>query len=556
MLTKKQTFKSNFGGAFGFIRKNISIKALLLSIVYIVLSAIGHWKLVIDKTAFFEAPPLFLLLQLIFKAFAVLFILFFGQAVQYSFKHRRNEKIRRFLKYFGIYFAAMLGFLLLTYPGAWCWDEFSLLEGARKGFISTWQHVLTQVFYSISLNIIPFNVGVLIIQLFIVSLIVGYVMLKLSCHIKPRLVYLFYIPMLLPPIIYFNLLPMRMTLYSFLELFLFVSVFFAYIEKKKLTYPTVVSWGILSTILCLWRSEGIIFYVLFPLLLVILFFKQIKIKQIALIAAIMLVISLPVNYLQNIEQITSDRYFITGIMQPLYSILKSGFNSDTPEEDIKIIDNVIDVEKFISAPTAEIAFWTTEKWDFTEDEFALFRKTVIKLFLNNKETLMKDRFEVFLDGSGLRGNARISSSDYSESDFRWNTSGLQGFWNAPLSKPINADLRRAVLNILRCSPLDTSTDLIREDANAFSVYAIFYNLFAVLALCIIAVIILLFGKMRRCVFFYLALLAQAAVTFATSPSPYFMYYQPLFTNALAFTVIAVLLYAANFKNKKDEPLGL
>ena len=190
------------------------------------------------------------------------------------------------------------------------------------------------------------------------------------------------------------------------------------------------------------------------------------------------------------------------------------------------------------------------EWDFTEAEFVQFRKTVIKLLLNNKETLLVDRFEVFLDGSGLRGNARVSSRDCTERDQKWNDASVQNFWDSPLSKPINANLRRAVLNILRCSPLDTSTDLIREDANAFSVYAIFYNLFAVLALCIIAVIILLFGKMRRCVFFYLALLAQAAVTFATSPSPYFMYYQPLFTNALAFTAIAVLLYAANFKNKK------
>jgi len=75
MPAKKQELKNKFRGAFGFIRENISIKALLLSIVYIVLSTIGHWKLVIDKTAFFEVAPIFLLLQLIFKALAVLFIL-------------------------------------------------------------------------------------------------------------------------------------------------------------------------------------------------------------------------------------------------------------------------------------------------------------------------------------------------------------------------------------------------------------------------------------------------------------------------------------------------
>jgi hypothetical protein len=106
-----------------------------------------------------------------------------------------------------------------------------------------------------------------------------------------------------------------------------------------------------------------------------------------------------------------------------------------------------------------------------------------------------------------------------------------------------------VLNALRGSPLNSLTGNINE---VTMTYHIFYNLFIPIILSMTACAVLVFTRFRVYCFFYLALFAQAGVTFATAPAAYFMYYQPLFTCGIAFTVIGVLLFVA--RRKQALPL--
>ena len=157
--------------------------------------------------------------------------------------------------------------LLLTWPGIWRMDEFGILNSATMLLPVFWQNYLTSLFYVFSLMLIPIPSGVIIVQCALISLIVGYVV---NVFVKNwgRLGLLAFVPCLFLPVLDSDLSPMRMSIYGFLELFLLVLLW----EKKKSFADR--GWGflcILVAVVTAWRTEAVYYFVMFPLLLVILY---------------------------------------------------------------------------------------------------------------------------------------------------------------------------------------------------------------------------------------------------------------------------------------------
>jgi len=83
---------------------------------------------------------------------------------------------RRFVKFTLIYFGINLLLLLLVWPGIWRMDEFGILSNAVRLQPVFWQNYLTSLFYVFSLMLLPFPSGVIIVQMAVCSLVVGYIL--------------------------------------------------------------------------------------------------------------------------------------------------------------------------------------------------------------------------------------------------------------------------------------------------------------------------------------------------------------------------------------------
>ncbi|MDD3138302.1 MAG: hypothetical protein PHX08_04930, partial [Lachnospiraceae bacterium] len=107
-----------------------------------------------------------------------------------------KKKIRIFLSYFMI----MFFLLIAVWPGVWRWDELYTLGNLTEGQVHYWQHWLSALYEFLCLQLIPLPGGILIIQVVIISLVVTDIVWKLLINLKTKLVYLVYIPLMLPAI--------------------------------------------------------------------------------------------------------------------------------------------------------------------------------------------------------------------------------------------------------------------------------------------------------------------------------------------------------------------
>ena len=109
--------------------------------------------------------------------------------------------------------------LLAVWPGIWRTDEFGVLGNVISLQIYWWQHFLTSIFYILSLMLIPNPVGVIIVQIILVSMGFGYLAELFEYRTgKKWSGFLLLLPFCIPSVIMFQLYPMRITLYSILEL--------------------------------------------------------------------------------------------------------------------------------------------------------------------------------------------------------------------------------------------------------------------------------------------------------------------------------------------------
>lgn len=88
---------------------------------------------------------------------------------------QKDEFYRRWLKYSLIYAIIILVVFLLIYPGHWVWDEFNILAVVREYVPYAWQNYFTNIFYTFSLYIFPSAISIVVVQLLIITSIVGYV---------------------------------------------------------------------------------------------------------------------------------------------------------------------------------------------------------------------------------------------------------------------------------------------------------------------------------------------------------------------------------------------
>lgn len=300
--------------------------------------------------------------------------------------------------YFGI---INFSFLLLMWPGIWRWDDIGILTLSVKQFeIDFWQSLLTNLLYFFSLSILPFPAGIIIIQILLISIIVGYISARFLQKFGKK-VYVFELLMMLPALITNNLYPMRAVLYGYVMLLLFIEV----IMTPILNFKKAFFIGLLSSVISTWRSEGIIFILFVPLWYIL---NNRKNKKAVLVLTVILLCGF--KTLSSLQPPTNSGYIVTAILEPLESFVKNDFKSDDKEKDLEIINNVLSVKMMKEATSSADVFWNGGLRNTDKESVNELIKVYVKIILFNFPDFVKERLCHYTLCNGI-GNGMMTLGD-------------------------------------------------------------------------------------------------------------------------------------------------
>jgi hypothetical protein len=519
----------------------INLKFIYVAIIHCVLTIFMDF-LVFDSSRVFNNFKYFII-----KFLAFIFIFVFWQTVNFLYKQFRNknEKYMALIKHFSVYFGIMFVFLILTYPGVWRSDDIKVYEFATRIEFEYWQHFLMTVFDIFSMMIIPFPVGIVIMQVVFISLIVAYIISKCEMlFMKSKLVNLMYIPFLLPAIIDNNLFPLRMSIYSFLVLLFFTNLIFMFRERSKITWFNIFFWCLLITVIASWRSEAIYYVLLAPIVILLIFRKDIGFKKVIILFLITLIFTSSINHIQSrgIKIISNDTYKLTGILEPLAALMKTELKGNDLNKHLANIDKVVDVELLKTHGGMDAAFYQGGlRQNYTDKDYNNMLKSFAYLTLNNILPVFKSRLNVFMEASGYKSkpdSTILNSSELFKMVYPYDQIPyIKGFISNKWNKPLNLELREKTIKILENRRLDNYYIPI-------PLYSVFYNVIPSIFIMLFFIIYYLFKRVWGIASLFILILGVFPLIFFTTPAPYFMYYIPIYLCGyvyLTFFIISICM---------------
>ncbi len=523
--------------------KNLkNIKVDNMNIVYLILSTITF------AITYFLSDNFFIVLQsrrgayILVRILEFIAIWGFWYFIINLFRKLKNkdEKTIEFAKYFFIYFAIMLFFTILTWPGIFKSDEFYTLPGIPLLLIRYDQHYFLSIFYMIAMMIYPAMAVITIMQIFMISIMVAYMLVKVGNLFKnKKFVWLFFIPLLFLPVIDNNLFPLRNSTITYLFLLLILKLFLIW-KAGNVTKKDYISIIILTAVMGAVKTEYLYLSIVVPILMWFVFKIGWKKMLISIVSMFMLV------KIINIPQQDPDCnvYNLTSVFNPLQYIICSG-RANISQEDIDVINTITDynsIQKYEEEkkekPFVNILGYFSKytKKEATSEEKKNFIITYAKIVLKNFDIFLEGRMKTFLYTSGMQKDF-INHVGYEEPNYvlklENNALFTKGYMKT--NNPIfSQELREQVIKFIACRD---SKDY--EKTNIL--YPIFYNIipqiFILLGIGIYALI-----KKNRFLYSVIGMcLLLVVLVFLTAPGTFWMYYMPFYMVAnmiIAYIIIS------------------
>lgn len=231
------------------------------------------------------------------KTIFFIILILIWQLIGYVVKnYPTSAAIKAFIKFSGIYFLIIMIFQLSLWP-------FIVGNQMYYGYFNDTIHLTnTAVFQGIfikyfriySLMLIPNISGISIVQIIIISLIIGHIMQKIKVYFNlNKSIYFFYIPFLSPLIIQYNLHMEKDVIYGYCLLFLISVLLFVKLNKSPdRLNKNLFLIAFLSAVVASIRPGGIFFFVATPFMLYFLNYKFMSFRKILLFIVFNLIMSL------------------------------------------------------------------------------------------------------------------------------------------------------------------------------------------------------------------------------------------------------------------------
>ena len=328
------------------------------------------------------------------KIIYVIAVMLIGQILYRLYVNaKKSVEVKQAVIFSGVCFGMLFLFLCATYPGIWLWDNMEMLQLASRLNMSGWHGYYMQWFFVLSLMLIPIPVGVNVIQIIIISAIMGRVYFIVAGQIiNKRIAGLLLLFLLLPANLYWSLMAYRTAFFGFL-CGLAVLEFITFWKKQNLNpFYAVLLYGFVWNI----RSEGYALLLLIPFI-AYKYYKQKQKKTALLFLTAVVILTKIVSY-----PIPSDRnYLASAIMNPLENMIKCDLNSDNLSRDLEQIDKVFSVEMMknseaspLSANIEGAAWYKEGFWDniyCTKEDWNNMLKAYCNIVYFNPQLFLKLR---------------------------------------------------------------------------------------------------------------------------------------------------------------------
>lgn len=470
----------------------------------------------------------------------IVLTLFVGlsQFVPYAYLRFKSgdQVFRRFIKYSLVYALLLFVVWILVYPGAYTgFDEPYLTEAARTlNASSTWHHILTVIWYAVAFGIFPSLSSVTLLQLLLVSLIVGYIMSQVHNLVGAKRSLLIFSIFLLPSVFLISLLPHRLSIYGFLELLLFFTLFKTYIQQEKFSIMNAIVLGVLTALVAVFRSEAMIFIVLIPSVVGILFVRHRMMSRrvFGVYTGVAVSFFCTMFAFQNVDSPDRVSYQATALIEPVSSVVVGGdYVYSDYEKSREVIDKVLDYDRLVAGENASVVYWSRPGNDISSKELSDFGALATELVAQNPKKFVKGSLKNYTKANSMWPELPVV---------------LQPNLNNPqakgliVSEPWSTGIRNQIINILRAVSFDRThyTPLVR----------VIYNSFPITVL-LMAMMVYMLIKREILVLLPIVLLAKNVIVLFTAPLPWFFYYYfPLFLTGL-------VLLAVYFGVKRNQKLG-
>lgn len=481
---------------------------------------------------------------LLLKSLSFVVLIFIWNSIFFLIKRikmRDKEWIKK-IRIFTQYFSCIAVLLLITWPGIWKGDEFWIYQSVRDLEINYWYHYLTFCYYAICLMIIPFGAGILLVQIIICSCIVSYIVYDQSLKNK-RYYWLFFL-FILPPVIFHNLYPMRVTLYAFFLLFLFYYLYFKVLKSSDLKLTSLIPVIVITPIISTWRSDGIIYLPFILLLLYIGRKNMIHNKSFIISSLGIIVTTILLSFPQNKWSGKNEDYSLTTMLNPLSNMLRYGHLNKMGEleKDLSSLINLKILRKY--ADYRETPAFHSHKEELfnshAPENYKKFKKAYIKLVLSNPKEFLMVRYKTFLATSGFDFHPEWKWETGAFSLSQSANEGIANFAKSNLfNRSYNDDFRINTIRLIEGkNPVHFDKPLPH--------YFIFWNLFITLFILLILTLVSLVKRNKYMIIISLSIWASFFGVFFTVPAIYFMYYFPI------YLVVYVLGFCYLLEIKKKE----
>lgn len=420
---------------------------------------------------------------------------------------KKDKKTIHRLAYGCSYVAILFLILLFVWPGIWRTDEFGVLGNVIALQIYWWQHFLTSIFYILSFMLIPNPVGVIIVQIILVCVGFGYIA-ELFEHRtgKEWSGFLLLLPFCIPSVIMFQLYPMRITLYSILEL---VIVFFIYEHlqnNKQIEWIHIVWLALGTVVLANWRTESIYYAILLPLYFIFFLNKIIlKRKQLFCYLITVFILSIFIWRIQSegLHNDRNDAYEITAYAQTLPCLVQAAYNNHD-ENGLAVVNKIIDVDAVLQAKKdgreGIDCFWegAMSSKKYSHEDFNRFRKQYFIWCMQYYKEFFEERTHNFLTSYE---QTKSTADLYDEENIQF-VFFLQTFNHV---KPLFPNLREKLILFM-----EQKEWCIFEIPILMGLFSIIYYLF----------------KNKKIGQLWGMIFIRIPLVYLTAPDNYFMYYYP------------------------------
>ncbi len=254
------------------------------SIKYLIMAFIHFLLTFYTDNLIFQYQDTNLLTLIRIKTIFLIILIFLWQFIGFIIRnYSKSDNIKVFIKFSGAYFGVMLLFQLALWP-------FIVGNQMYYGYFAdtvyltdyaVFQGIFVRYFRIYSLMLVPNIAGITIVQIFFISLIIGYVMHQMKKYFNiGKSVYFFYIPFLFPLVLQYNLHIEKDIIYSYFILFLISNLLFLKFEinSRKLNL-NIFFIALSSALVTAIRPGGIIFFIATPALLYLLYYKSLNFNK-------------------------------------------------------------------------------------------------------------------------------------------------------------------------------------------------------------------------------------------------------------------------------------